>query len=263
MVQAITELQVSAPSNLYRILAPRISNAEGGEGSQTNARRFVYTLYPAVAGTLPLPLFSLDFFDPVAGRYRRAVTEPGEVEVVAGAREPAMVEQGGLAKQPFLTPAPGERPRLPFSPSAILVLFPLLALVSLGNLYMTRRRIALEGDPVAGRRCRARQVARAQLAAAAELLRGGDCAGALTRMEKALKGYVADKLGIAAAGALYTTLGERLAGLGMDAGLVEDFLAHSARLGDLRYGGAPAAGHCRQLLDESRVLLKRLGKGWP
>jgi hypothetical protein len=82
-------------------------------------------------------------------------------------------------------------------------------------------------------------------------------------MEKALKGYVADKLGIAAAGALYTTLGERLAGLGMDAGLVEDFLAHSARHGDLRYGGAPAAGHCRQLLDESRVLLKRLGKGWP
>ena len=77
-------------------------------------------------------------------------------------------------------------------------------------------------------------------------------------MEKGLKGFVTDKMGLSSGATLYSALEKEMVALGIDSGFVGEFLTHCAELGNLRYGGVPDIMKTRLLLKITRNILRRL-----
>lgn len=199
------------PLSDFKAYDPKVEEKSVAEGERLRGSKvWDFVLLPLAPGPQEIPALEFSYFDPDGGRYHtvrsnpirlrvaRAEAEPGPSVAAVQPREvrPLRADIRHLkAAPPRLLDAPG---RFASSPGFALA----LALPALGNLMLGAwrwRRGRLEADPVALRRRRALREARRALAGVAS---AGDGAAAAfyESVSRALRQYVADKLGRSAAG---------------------------------------------------------------
>lgn len=243
----------------------RVHDAGGASRSRPvggrlhGAREVEKLLIPSRPGRTTIPPIEYVVFDTEEMRYRTLRTDPIEIEVLpAEDGGGASVMTGGrkseielLARDilhirpiaPDLSPV--GRPLVDHP--LFLGLLALPALVWLGSGRLARRRRALHADPARLRAARALRVAR-------ETLRGEGRAD--RRVDQALRGFVADRANVAAAGLRREDLDERMRDMGCtddDRRRMHDLLD---RCDALRF--APGGGEDGSLVEEAAAFLEEL-----
>lgn len=204
-------------------------------------KRFTRVIVPREEGRFTLPALEYAWFDPAQGRYRTETTQPITLQVAPGTgQETAPVVFGDLRPdrvellgkdihhiktRPLLA---GDGKRFPRSPgfwTFLALPWPLVA-----GTWLWRRRREAELADAAGTRARgALKIAEMRLRAAQQARAAGDYDGFCTALAVGLRGYLADRLKLSAAGLTGDAAesGLRAAGAGEDScaltrGLLED-----------------------------------------
>lgn len=187
------------------------------------SKTFTYVLVPRSNGRFELPPVTFTYFDPRTGRYRTLRDEARSIEVTGTAPPP--VAAGALAAGLPVDDIAGLQPEAPewrrlrarplyASPLAYaLLLIPLLLLGGLAVHQHHRRRLA--SDRSYARNRRAHPLARKHLRAADECLRQGEARAFYAELERAVRGFVGNRLDIAETGLTHAQLDDRLAAAGI------------------------------------------------
>lgn len=211
----------------------------------TGRKVFEYLLVPGQAGEYRLqPTFT--YFNADSAAYVTERTEVFVVNVSRGSGKTAAVRPG----QPEETEPAGLRPpagrirlRQPGSPGWEQPWFWLLLglpLLLLSGAWWYRRRHEREAaiDPAERRRQQARQIAAQKLQRAEKLMQQEKVVEFYREVDRAMLGFVSDKLQLPTAELTKENLHERLLAGGADRELADDFVAVLQQCEKARYGGA-------------------------
>jgi len=172
-----------------------------------------YVLVPTSGGEVQIPPVRISAFDPVARKYETLATAAIPLRVEATDLDEALALGGDLqiAKERvrlrqrdirWVKPLPRSlrsEGAVPWGrPWFLAAHFVPLAAVA-GSVFFRRHRDRLRSDPRYARRRRAGRAATRRLRASEEALRRGDVEAFYAELSAALRGYVADKLHLAAA----------------------------------------------------------------
>jgi hypothetical protein len=173
----------------------------------------------------------MSYFDAESGRYATAETEPLELAVTGDALVISPGIRTGVETLRedirFIRIAP---PRFAVADASIfdsagfwvVTLLPLIAMV--GALGLRWHMDRLEGDVAFARGRRAGGVARKRLGRAQSLTSGDDVRGFYAEVERALRGFLADKLNVAEAGFMSDSAESELVGRGVPPDAVQEYL---------------------------------------
>jgi hypothetical protein len=230
---------------------------------------------PKEAGQYTVPPFRLTYFDPEAGAYRTAETEPLALTVKPGAPEdPSVVPS---SQQQAVTLVGRDIRHIKAAPPVLrgqgqhlvqsglfLTSWVLPPLLVVGAMLYQRQRQRLRQDVRYARLRRAHKMARKRLARAKKLMKGRDSKAFYGEVAKAITGYLADKMNVPAAGLRLEEMTRELERRGTDRQTV-DRLNRCWEECDLgRFApvaGAPEA--MRNLLAEAEELIVSLeGLKW-
>lgn len=252
-IPALAGASVSRPAVKSRTMEPR---AVGESYVMASRAEFEYVVVPRQAGSLTIPAVSIVYFDPAAGRYRRATSEslqvsvtPGEVTPVATPGEQESTIRHIHAHRPRLV-APG---LLLLGPAPAVVLALCLGAVAAATFARVRkdRRCA---DPARVRASRAATVARRALRRAAAAPEPQFC----TLLGQAVAQYLADRFDLPVALVWGQAWGE-LQQRGLSPHAVEEAawlldLCNRARFGPGSGGGGPR----REALQRAEALIRAI-----
>jgi hypothetical protein len=220
-------------------------------------RRFTYTVVPRAGGEFALPGFAWAFFDPETGTYRTATSEPVPLRV-SGTAEPSAEASAPMATLAFRA-EPGRWRRTGTSAPlyrrpAVLAAFglPLLALVLLAGALRQRARRA---EPSAhARSLRAFPSARRALDAAERLRQRGERGPYLDALDRAVREFLSERLGLAAHALPLEDLEASVRSLGVSEGTARDLraLLEAAEAG--RFGPAGAGTPVPETEEVARLL---------
>ena len=217
--------------NAFELYEPEVASSIDRSGRRIRGTKtFTYVLVPRSHGTYELPPITFSYFDPQAGRYRTLTSEPREIHVTGTAdAAPAVgVTAAGLPVDDIAGPLleggawlRTDRRPLHRNPWAYaLLLLPALALAGLVRFRRHAERLAT--DLSYARNRRAHPVARKHLQAAGELLRKNDARAFYAEIERAVLGFIGNRLNIAETGMTRPQLDERLARAAIPAELREE-----------------------------------------
>jgi hypothetical protein len=199
-------------------------------------------LIPEHPGELVIPPLEWPSFDPKSGRYELARTAELRIPVTEGAGLPAPTAAAWTGLRPIRSEGALQRAGEPPWRNPLFFFLLLLPPAGFaGRLLSERMRERAQLD-APGRRARgAVRVARSRLAAAERRLHRGDARGCVAELERALTGYLSDKLGRPIFGLTRAALGAALAEAGAHPPAVRALIGaldgcDAARFG----GGAPA-----------------------
>ena len=225
-------VQVSGTGNLATLEAPPLAASDAFERYDPQVdlnlnrslqvvrgtKTFTYVLVPRENGTFELPEIAFSYFDPEAGRYETARSEPVRVEVT-GEAPPALdrsaadrLPSGDIAGLLVDGGAWRRTSEVPLYRRAWPYAALFLPLLALGGLFAYRRHATrLETDPEYARHRRAHPTARAHLRQAESLLKQDRPRAFYASIERAVLGFVGDRLNLAPSGLTRQQLDERLA----------------------------------------------------
>ncbi len=192
----------------FEVFPPEVTESIDRSGSRVRgSRAYTYVLIPRSPGEKTIPPVEMSYFDAEAGLYATSASEPLRLEVTG---DPVLAVPGGRAGVETLRedirfiqigpPSLGVLgDSLADAPGFwIVALLPLVAL--LGALGLRRHWDRLEGDVAYARGRRAGRVAKKRLGHARALMAERDVRAFYAEVERALRGFLADKLNIAEAG---------------------------------------------------------------
>lgn len=200
----------NAPSD-WRLYDSQVTTNLSQDGDNiVGEKLFERLLVPRIDGTLAIPSLSIVYYDPERGEYRTAQTAPLTIQVAQGdngvddpsARAAVGKDTGLLASDVrHIKPAPASlstrRARIFAQPAYWAAwIVPLLATV--GVWFWDRRR-RLSNDAACTRYQRAERLARRELSRARNLARS-DQRAAYASINRAVTGYISDKLDVSRAG---------------------------------------------------------------
>ena len=250
------QVSVRGDGNTATLTAPQIEAPPGvdaydpreerevfrGSEPLRGVKTFTYTLVPQGGGRFTVPAAPWTYFDPTADRYVTVQTEPVEVVVRGDALADAPAAAGPDAPAGLLAAADWRRP-----PGRAVWLWALLggglALPALAaGLFLAARagRQRLAADTPERRRRRAPADVRRRL----DRARGLEGPAAFAEIEAAVRGFLADRLGVPAGPLSADALDRALADAGVDAGprgRIREILAACAR-GQFAPGLGPDVG---------------------
>ncbi len=216
----------------FEVFPPEISESIDRSGTRiSGTRTYEYVLIPRTPGEKTVPAIEMSYFDTGSGRYSTTETEPlslavtGDAVVIApGVRTGVETLREDIR---FIRIAP---PRFAVADESIfdspgfwiVTLLPLVAM--LGTLGLRWHQDRLEGDVAFARGRRAGRVARKRLAQAQSLTSGGDVRGFYAEVERALRGFLADKLNVAEAGFMSDRAESELQKRGVSAEAVREYM---------------------------------------
>ena len=229
-------VQVSGTGNLATLAAPTLEapgaferydpqvdlNLNRSLPIVRGTKAFTYVLVPQEPGRYELPPIAFSYFDPETERYETLRSRPARIEVT-GEAAPALARDaadrlpggdlaglltGGGAWVPA-SETPLYRQAWPYA----ALLLPLLALA--GLVAYRRHATRLETDPQYARSRRAHPTARAHLRQAEALLKEDRPRAFYASIERAVLGFVGDRMNLAPAGLTRQQLDGRLAEAGI------------------------------------------------
>jgi hypothetical protein len=193
----------------FDVYDPDVSTLLDRAGSQLKgSKTFRYILIPRTNGTFEIPPITFSWFDPGTGRYRTSLTDPIPVSVTGTATSPLSVTAttNGMPVDdfaPLFTAAEAWTPtdRLPLHARWWVWSLILLPLAVMGGVRVWRRhQNRLVRDPRWARGRRAHPLSRKHLKQAMELLESGDTQGYFEEVERAVLGFIGNRLDIAEKG---------------------------------------------------------------
>lgn len=226
-----------------------------------------YVLVPTTGGVNGIPSLHLSVFDPAAGEYRTLATEAIPLDVEATAMDEALARGGdpSLAKERvrlrerdirYVKPVPGRLSRgepAPWRDPVLLAAHVLPLLAFAGSVLARRQRDRLRSDRRYARRRGAAKAAGKRFDAARAALARSELEGAIAAVSAALRGYVADRLHLAAANLDEEPVRRGLEAAGVPAADVDDLFGMLAACDGARFSplgsDAVAAG---ELVDRAR-----------
>lgn len=176
---------------------------EGSRGS----RSFSYLLVPKKEGTLEIGAFETNFFNPATGEYRILKTEPINIEVKRPPVYPIAERQAEKGPGRKIPTAGISRVKpdvkklveegFPYYQNIFFWAYLIfLTAILLGTSGYMRRQRAIASDQKVLSGSTAMRKARKHLANAEKFLSAGDGDRFYLEVERALRGYIADKLGL-------------------------------------------------------------------
>lgn len=193
----------------FDVYDPDVSTLLDRSGAQLNgSKTFRYILIPRTNGTFEIPPITFSWFDPGSGRYRTSSTDPIPVSVTGTATSPLSVTAttNGMPVDdfaPLFTMSDEWTPthRAPLHTRWWVWSLLLLPLAVMGGAQVWRRhQNRLVHDPRWARGRRAHPLSRKHLKKAMELLESGDTKGYFEEVERAVLGFIGNRLNIAEKG---------------------------------------------------------------
>jgi hypothetical protein len=219
------ELDIPAAFELYD---PQVTTTLDRSGSQLSGRKtFRYVLIARSNGTFEIPAVDFTFFDPSSTRFRTTSSSVVVVTVTGTASTPDVVvaTTNGMPVNDFapLFVSSSNWKRVetyslhnrlwPY----LLVFLPLLMLGS--AVVYQRRRDRYDKDVTWARGRRAHPLSRKNLKRAMVLLKSGDTTGYFEELERAVLGFIGNRLNVAERGQTREQLGQVLLDAGVDQSL--------------------------------------------
>ena len=192
----------------FEVFPPEVTETIDRSGFRIRgSRAYTYVLIPRSPGEKTIPPVEMSYFDAESGLYATSASEPLRLEVtgdpvigvpmgragVETLREDIRFIQIGPPSLGVLGGSLVDTPGF-----WIVALLPLVAL--LGAVGLRRHWDRLEGDLAYARGRRAGRVAKKRLGQARRVMSGGDARAFYAEVERALRGFLADKLNVAEAG---------------------------------------------------------------
>lgn len=214
---------------LIEKFGPEISDSINRSGkSVSGSKTFVYTLVPRSGGRHTIPGFSIPYFDPGHGEYRRLESAPIAIKV-SGAVIPA-ASTVPTSRFPIddIAPPHDEAPtwvdvdRNPLHQHEWPYVVLIVPVIGLASLFLYRRRLGrIATDERFARSRRAHPAARKHLIKAETLLSQGRSHELYAEIARAVLGYVGDRLHLAPQGMTHEQLRVALEKKGLSARLSE------------------------------------------
>jgi len=264
------DLSVLTDFKIYESNAEESAEARSGRIFGTKTWEFV--LVPVTGGDVEIPPVRISVFDPDKGAYETLATAPIPVKVEATDLDEALARGDDLsvAKERvrlrqrdirYVKPAPERLARgggSPFTRPGFLMahLFPALAFA--GSTLLRRHRERLRSDVRYARRRGAAKAARRRLDAAREAAGRSDVLAAFGELSAALRGYVADRLHLAAANLDETEVRRELAAAHVPAEEVDELFAVLEACDTARFSplGTDPVG-ARELLERGEAWIRK------
>jgi len=212
---ATLDIPPFVPPTAFELYDPENSVSLDRSGSVLKGKKtFTYILVPRSNGTFELPAVDFSFFDPAARRYRTAHADAVPVHVSGIATTPAGITMttDGLPVDDIAPPLDSgdswvkihstELTRSPWAYGALFL--PMLLLV--GVVLVVRNRRILASDSRYARGRRAHPLARKHLKKATSLMSIADAPAFFDEVERAVLGFVGNRLNVPERGLTRNTL---------------------------------------------------------
>jgi len=247
---------------------PDVSSLLDRAGSQlSGSKTFRYILIPRSNGTFEIPAIEFVFFDPVAERYRISSSAPIPITVTGTASTPETVSAttNGMPVDDFapLFVSAAEWSTTDQTPlhswfwSYFLVLIPIAALTGAYVLSKQRNRYLKDHSWARGRR--AHPLSKKHLKQATTLLASGNTVGYYEELERAVLGFIGNRLNVAERGLTREGLDELLGTRGIAVDL-RNRLRHFLDACDQgRFAPSSASPENKEeALDEASILIPEI-----
>jgi len=217
----------------FEVFPPEVTESIDRSDARIRGNRtYEYVLIPRSPGQKTIPPVEMSYFDARSGLYATSASQPLRLDVTGDAIIGAPASRAGVETlredirfirigPPGLGTVGGS---LGDAPGFwIVALLPLVALT--GALGLRRHWDRLEGDVAYARGRRAGRVAKKRLGQARVVMREGDTRAFYAEVERALRGFLADKLNIAEAGFMSQVAEAELRSRGVPVAATRDYLA--------------------------------------
>jgi len=217
----------------FEVFPPEVTESIDRSDARIRGNRtYEYVLIPRSPGQKTIPPVEMSYFDAESALYASSASQPLRLDVTGDAIIGAPGGRAGVetlredirfiqigptslgALGGSLTDAPG---------FWIVALLPLVALT--GALGLRRHWDRLEGDVAYARGRRAGRVAKKRLGRARVVMSEGDARAFYAEVERALRGFLADKLNVAEAGFMSQVAEEELSRRGVPVAATRNYLA--------------------------------------
>lgn len=228
-IRLLDEANITFPAGVDHYDPTISEHVRYEKGTMAGSKSFEYILVPRYAGKVTIPAITLDYFDPVAGAYRKLFSDPYSLTIAEGDErqkadgvEKERVDYLAMDVNPLYEDPSGVRSTEdPAISPMTLLLFYLLPFVALaGGLVWKQRYDRIHGDVAGLKRKRATRVAEKHLSNARTYLEKDDTDAYYLEIARALWGYVQDKLGLPTSETAVATAAERLVSHGAEDALV-------------------------------------------
>ena len=192
----------------FEVFPPEVTESIDRTGSRIRgSRTYEYVLIPRSPGEKTIPPVEMSYFDAESALYATSASQPLRLDVTGDPVIGAPIGRAGVETLRedirFIQIGPPSLGALGGSLADapgfwIVALMPLVAL--LGALGLRRHWDRLEGDVAYARGRRAGRVAKKRLGRARAVMSEGDARAFYAEVERALRGFLADKLNVAEAG---------------------------------------------------------------
>lgn len=209
----------------FDVYDPQVSTLLDRSGNTlSGSKTFRWVLIPRSNGTFEIPPVEFAWFDPQQGRYRTSSSDPIPVTVTGTSTAPAtvMATTNGMPVDDF-APAFAESTSWSRTDRAplhthwwvwTLLVLPLVTMA--GGLVWRRHADRLTHDQRWARGRRAHPLSRKHLKQAMVLLESGDTRGYFEEVERAVMGFIGNRLNVAEKGMTRPQLDATLAARGVD-----------------------------------------------
>jgi hypothetical protein len=256
--------------NDWRIYDPQTTTNVGQDGDIISGEKlFERLLVPRTVGDLSIPTFTLVYFDPQAGEYRRIETAPLVVQVTPGEDLGSGPAPNSGVKQD-ITVLTSDIRHIKAAPPALVTqrtplltqplywlgwVAPLLAVA--GTWVWERRRYRLSSDVAYARAARARRIARTRLAQARKLTQENEDA-AYAAVAHALPDYLGDKFNLPSAGLTRDAIRHTLKDQAITPDLIDRSLAGLDWADSGRFAPVAAGRNVEELVAEAEAVITKL-----
>ena len=217
----------------FEVFPPEVTESIDRSDSRVRgSKTYEYVLIPRSPGARTIPPVEMSYFDAESALYATSASQPLRLDVTG---DPVIIAPGGRAGVEtlredirFIQIGPPSLGTLGGSLADatgfwIVALLPLVALI--GALGLRRHWDRLEGDVAYARGRRAGRIAKKRLGQARVVMSEGDARAFYAEVERALRGFLADKLNIAEAGFMSEIADRELGRRGVPLEATKEYLA--------------------------------------
>ena len=217
----------------FEVFPPEVTESIDRSGSRIRgSRTYEYVLIPRSPGDKTIPPVEMSYFNAESGLYATSASEPLRLDVTGDPVIGAPIGRAGVETLRedirFIQIGPPNLGVLGGSLADaagfwIVALLPLVAL--LGALGLRKHWDRLEGDVAYARGRRAGRVAKKRLGQARVVMSEGDARAFYAEVERALRGFLADKLNVAEAGFMSQVAEAELSRRGVPVAATRNYMA--------------------------------------
>lgn len=272
-IKVLPAPQIDLPAD-FEVYDPKVAENIGHDRDQiSGSKTWEYVMVPRFPGSHEIKPITLSYFDPRAKAYKTASTASILLTVEKGAGDFTPVVGGGVSKEDVRLLGQDIRfistTALPFknigevsyARPLFLSLMGLPVLALLAAFVYQRHQEKLSTNVAYARRRKAGGMAQKQLAAARKLLHKNDEKGFYAEVQRALVGFLGNKLNVAEAGLITDNVERMLAEKQVQAEVIRDYLDCLHTCDFQRFAPAQSNGKAMQdFYEQARRALEAMDK---